>query len=147
MNRRGFRKPREQCDRWKFCVRDPPFSILINIISDLANHENALSSLFPPTFCFFFFSFFLEKTQKLFFSASQISTPSSMAVSSSSMCLNAGRLPPARSISSPSRLFPVTSFSPRSLLISDRRSLVSSSGSGLRFSALCLRDSKGTDDN
>ncbi|CAG7900956.1 unnamed protein product, partial [Brassica rapa] len=87
------------------------------------------------------FSFFLEKTQKLFFSASQI-TPPSMAVSSSSMCLNAGRLPPARSISSPSRLFPVTSFSPRSLLLSDRRSLVSSSGSRLRFSALCLRDSK-----
>lgn len=94
---------------------------------------------------FLFFIFYFLSTQKLFFSASQI-TPS-MAVSSSSMCLNAGRLPPARSISSPSRLFPVTSFSPRSLLISDRRSLVSSSGSRLRFSALCVRDSKGTDDN
>ncbi|KAF8117469.1 hypothetical protein N665_0010s0044 [Sinapis alba] len=66
-----------------------------------------------------------------------------MAVSSSSsMCFNAGTLPSPRSMSSPSRLFPVTSFSPRSLLLSDRRSLVSSSGSRLRFSALCVRDSK-----
>ncbi|KAJ4889265.1 hypothetical protein Rs2_29013 [Raphanus sativus] len=59
--------------------------------------------------------------------------------SSSMCCFSAARLPSARSITSPSRLFPVTSFSPRSPL----RSLVSSSsGSRLRFSPLCVRDPK-----
>ncbi|CAH2051731.1 unnamed protein product [Thlaspi arvense] len=62
--------------------------------------------------------------------------------SSSSICFNTTRLPSSRPISSPSRLFPVTSISPRSLLLNDRRSLLSSSGSRLRFSALCVRDSK-----
>uniref|UniRef100_A0A1J3KAJ3 Thioredoxin M3, chloroplastic n=1 Tax=Noccaea caerulescens TaxID=107243 RepID=A0A1J3KAJ3_NOCCA len=63
--------------------------------------------------------------------------------SSSSLCFNSTRLPSARPISSsPSRLYPVTTISTRSLLLADRRSLLSSSGSRLRFSALCVRDSK-----
>ncbi|AEC06417.1 Thioredoxin M3 [Arabidopsis thaliana] len=62
--------------------------------------------------------------------------------SSSSICFNPTRFHTARHISSPSRLFPVTSFSPRSLRFSDRRSLLSSSASRLRLSPLCVRDSR-----
>ncbi|KFK40023.1 hypothetical protein AALP_AA3G320200 [Arabis alpina] len=61
--------------------------------------------------------------------------------SSSSMCFNSTtRMNLAPPISSPSRLFPVTTVSPpRSLL----RSLLSSSSSSIhRLSALCVRDSK-----
>ncbi|KAG7583926.1 Thioredoxin-like superfamily [Arabidopsis suecica] len=57
--------------------------------------------------------------------------------SSSSICFKSTRLhTTARQISSPSRLFPVTTFTPRSLLLSDRRSLLSSSASRLRLSPL-----------
>ncbi|ESQ50998.1 hypothetical protein EUTSA_v10022881mg [Eutrema salsugineum] len=65
--------------------------------------------------------------------------------SSSSICFKSTGFPSARPIFSPSRLFPVTNISPRSLLLNDRRSLLSSSGSRLRFSALCVHDSKATE--
>ncbi|CAE5983290.1 unnamed protein product [Arabidopsis arenosa] len=65
----------------------------------------------------------------------------SSSSSSSSICFNSTRSHTARQISSPSRLFPVTSFSPRALLLSDRRSLLSSSASRHRLFPLCVRDS------
>ncbi|KAL1222490.1 Thioredoxin M3 [Cardamine amara subsp. amara] len=68
-----------------------------------------------------------------------------MAASSSSssyICFNSTRIHSSRPISSPSRLFPVTSFSPRSLLLTEKRSLLSSSTSLLRLSALCVRASR-----
>ncbi|XP_019092522.1 PREDICTED: thioredoxin M3, chloroplastic-like isoform X2 [Camelina sativa] len=67
---------------------------------------------------------------------------SSSSSSSSSICLKSTRFHSVRSTSSPSRLFPVTSFSPRSLLLSQRRSLLSSFNSRFRLSPLCARDSR-----
>ncbi|XP_010517366.1 PREDICTED: thioredoxin M3, chloroplastic-like [Camelina sativa] len=67
-----------------------------------------------------------------------------MAVSSFSICFKSTRFHSVRSTSSPWRLFPVvTSFSLRPLLLSQRRSLLSSfnNSSHFRLSPLCARDS------
>lgn len=112
--------------------RDPPFSILILFQIWQIMKMRRSSFIISPNFLFFYLHSFLRKPKN-----------SSSMASSSMCCFSAARLPSARSITSPSRLFPVTSFSPRSPL----RSLVSSSsGSRLRFSPLCVRDPKGTDD-
>ena len=97
--------------------------------------------LVGPTFLRLRFSSLSDLRNVFFFS-----NHSSMAISSSSssICFNPTRFHTARHISSPSRLFPVTSFSLRSLRFSDRRSLLSSSASRLRLSPLCVRDSRGT---
>ncbi|XP_010488967.1 PREDICTED: thioredoxin M3, chloroplastic-like isoform X2 [Camelina sativa] len=68
---------------------------------------------------------------------------SSSSSSSFSICFKSTRFHSVRSTSSPWRLFPVTtSFSPRSLLLSQRRSLLSSFNSRSRLSPLCARDSR-----
>ncbi|EOA31456.1 hypothetical protein CARUB_v10014642mg [Capsella rubella] len=85
-----------------------------------------------------------EEIEISLFSSSQInsSMASSSSSSSSTICFKSTRINSARSTSSPSRLFPVTSFSPRSLLLSQRRSLLSSSNSRFRLSPLYARDSR-----